>query len=183
MTRIAIAIAGACAVSMLACGAAVAQRDGERTGTRTGSDAVQSSVLQLNQTREVRRIERLISKGRTDEAVRKARKYVIRLSDGRYDRDPDINNERYYAHNALCVALITVHEYDAAIASCTVAIALRPNRWTAVNNRGTAHYAAYRFREALADYRRALELAPRDENVTATIDHNIELCEQQLTKA
>jgi Flp pilus assembly protein TadD len=50
-----------------------------------------------------------------------------------------------------------------------------PQRWSAINNRGTARYVAGRYAEALADYRLALRVAPGEPEIVATIEHNIAL--------
>ena len=64
--------------------------------------------------------------------------------------------------------------------ACTEAIAIFPNRWTAINSRGTTYFAARRFDEALIDYRRALEVAPQDTPASETIAQNIRLTEQRI---
>lgn len=172
-------------MTLLICAQAPAQRSrsDERTGTRLGSKAVRSSVMQLNPGAEIQEIERLLAVGDDEQAVELAREYAASFEGRVTYNEPSPSGERYFALNALCVALTKTREYDEAVAVCTRAIELIPNRWIAVNNRGTAYYASQRYAEALADYRRARVLVADEDDAIETIEHNIALCEAQLTDA
>jgi tetratricopeptide (TPR) repeat protein len=168
-----------CGLLVAGAGAFGAATAGEKTGTHAGGDAPDPLTLQLNPAERVERIRQLLDDGRAAEAVQAARDYAARFEDGR--ERGDVRRMHYDALNALCVTLTKTGSLDEAADVCTQAMDLLPRQWTAINNRGTAHFAAGRYEQALADYRRARDVAPpRQENVLATIDHNIELAETRL---
>jgi tetratricopeptide (TPR) repeat protein len=153
----------------------VVAQPGGQTGTRVDSHTARPMVLQLNESSVLDEIQRLINEGDTAGAVELARRNLASF-DHTVRVNPDENlPARYFALNALCVALTRHGEPDEAAEACTEAIGLLPQRWSAINNRGTARYTAGRFGEALSDYRLALRVAPREPNITATIEHNINL--------
>jgi hypothetical protein len=54
-----------------------------------------------------------------------------------------------------------------------------PEKWSAVNNRGTAHFVGRRWEDALSDYRTALILVSGNNRDRRTIEHNIMLVEER----
>lgn len=157
-----------------------AQERVARTGSRLDSDSSSRLVYQFSAGAEVQRVLDLLEQGRTDDAVEYARDYVDSLSSKAYVGGTSILRERYFALNALCAALTKAGRPDEAVATCSEAIERQPSEWTAFNSRGTAHYSSRRFDLAAADYLRALELAPSDEDVRAMIEHNLALTEQRI---
>lgn len=167
---------------VLAQPALAADRD-TRTGTHLDNAGARPMVLQISEPSVLDRIQSLLGAGETEEAVRIARRYVES-----FDRTLRVSMHeslppRYFALNALCIALTQHGELDEAAAACTEAIRILPDRWSAINNRGTARYVAGRFGEALADYRLALRVAPPESNILATIEHNIALTRQRQIAA
>ena len=161
-------------IAAFICSPVVAQ-PGDQTGTRVDSHATRPMVLQLNESSVLDEIQRLMNNGDTEAAVELAQRNLASF-DNTVRLAPDERlPARYFALNALCVALTTHGEPDAAADACTEAIGILPQRWSAINNRGTARYTAGRYGEALSDYRLALRVAPPDDNIVATIEHNIEL--------
>lgn len=152
-----------------------AAEDTPQTGTQLDNRTARPMVLQINESSTVSEVQRLLNIGETDAAVALARRHL-----GSFERTLRISMEevlpaRYFALNALCVALTQQGETQEAADTCTQAIRLLPDRWSAINNRGTARYVAARYGEALSDYRLALRVAPPDPGIVATIEHNIEL--------
>ncbi|HMB74490.1 MAG TPA: tetratricopeptide repeat protein [Gammaproteobacteria bacterium] len=147
-----------------------------QTGTHLESRAARPVSLQINESSVVHEVQRLLDAGDSEAAVALARRHVDSFERTQHISFEESMPARYFALNALCVALTGHKQPDAAADACTEAIALVPNRWTAINNRGTARYIARRYGEALSDYRRALRLAPADnEGIVATLEHNIAL--------
>jgi len=155
--------------------AAAAAEEQPQTGTRLDSRGARPISLQINETSAIAEIQRLLGAGETEEAVELARRYVESFERTQHVSFREVLPARYFAFNALCVALTQSGEGDEAADACTRAIDLLPQRWTAINNRGTARFVAERYGEALADYRLALRVAPPDPAVEATIEHNIAL--------
>lgn len=175
--------AGLLAIASVTCTIAYAQQQPGTTGSRLGSRAARNAVISFHSPRQVKEIERLLHEDRDAEALELARTYAESFELSVPIGESNLESDRYFALNALCVVQTKVGDSDAAILACSDAIALFPNRWTALNNRGTAYYVSQRYGLALADYRRALEVAPDDSAVIETIQHNISLCEEQLTEA
>lgn len=146
------------------------------TGSHLDSRVTDLDVIPFSEPDEVSNVRRLLQDGRGPEAVAAARNYLARLE--RDKTQEQGATYRYFALNALCGALTQVGELDEAIATCSRAIKLNPQHWSAVNNRGTAHYVSGSYEEALADYQDALTLAP--EEAAETIRHNIQLSEDKL---
>jgi tetratricopeptide (TPR) repeat protein len=146
-----------------------------QTGTRLDNKSTRPMVLQINESSVIDEIQRLLNAGETDAAVALARRNLESFERTLRVSMDEALPARYFALNALCVALTQQGAADEAAAVCTQAISILPDRWSAINNRGTARYVAGRFGEALADYRLALRVAPPDPDVIATIEHNIDL--------
>lgn len=160
---------------------AAATADAEsQTGTRVDSEASKLAVVQLHESSTVDEVQRLLEQGRIDEAVALAREYVDTVEGQVFIGEGDAVPETYFAWNSLCIALTKSRDYDEAIAACERAIRIQPNRWTAINNRGTAHYAAGSYEAALQDYRDALRVAPAESGTRGTIEHNIVLAEARI---
>lgn len=180
MIRRVIVVASAVSVALAAAGAAGAAEQVSRTGSRLGTDTTQRMVYHLTPPAEVDRVRTLIEDGRTAEAVDYARDYLDSLRSEVSADGGSLSRKRYFALNALCVALTKDGRIDEAIETCTRAVELFPRHWVAINSRATAYYASRRFEQALIDYRRALEVAPDQEGIVETLEHNIELTEQRL---
>ena len=178
MTRILNLICSTLLCALMIHAPAASQSDAQ-TGSRLESRTTRPMVLQLNESSVLDEIQRLLNDGDTAGAVELARDNLESFDHTlRVDLDERLP-ARYFALNALCVALTAHGEPEAAEDVCTEAIGILPQRWSAINNRGTARYVAGRYGEALADYRLALRVAPQDENTIATIEHNIELAVQR----
>lgn len=162
------------------CVPALAQERANRTGTRLQSDTTPRTVVRFAESNEIARILDLLELGQTDEAIGLAEDYV-KSFDSAADVGGNALMQRYFALNALCSALTKAGRVDEAIDRCTDAIELSSSHWTAINNRGTAYFAAGRYDDALADYRRALEVAPKA--AIETVQFNIGLVELRLAEA
>jgi tetratricopeptide (TPR) repeat protein len=160
--------------------AAQARDPVDRTGSRVGSDSTRRMIIQFAGPGEIDRVLHLLEQDQTDEAIVVAQDYLKSLDSAAFVGNSSVFAERYSALNALCAAFTKARRLDEALAACTAAIEMNPSRWSALNNRGTAHFSSGEFQLALADYRRAREVAPRREGVVATIEHNIRLAEQRL---
>lgn len=159
-----------------------AQERVERTGSRVGSDATKRTVVEFGSSSEVRRVLSLLEQNRTAEAVEFARDYLESLSSTVTGSGTPVARKRYFALNALCVALTKDGRPDEAVEVCTDATELAPSQWIAFNSRATAHYSARRFELSLEDYRRALEVAPDEAGIVETLEHNIALAEGRLAE-
>jgi tetratricopeptide (TPR) repeat protein len=166
----------------LACfAAAAAASDGiAQTGSRVDSGAARVAVMQMNESSTVDEIGRRLEQGKTRDAVDLARRYVESLNNQISVGEGEIAPDVYFALNALCIALTQDNNYDEAIGTCSRAVEMRPRRWSAINNRGTAHFAARQYEAALDDYRLALSVAPENADIRGTIAYNIELAESRL---
>jgi len=154
---------------------AAAAEEQPQTGTRLDSRGAHPISLQVNETSTIGEIQRLLGAGENEAAVALARQYVESFERTLHVSFREVLPARYFALNALCVALTQSGEGDEAADVCTEAVDMLPHRWTAINNRGTARFVAERYGEALADYRLAQRVAPPDPAIEATIEHNIAL--------
>jgi tetratricopeptide (TPR) repeat protein len=157
-----------------------AQERTDRTGTRLRSDVTPRTVVRFAESSEISRILDLLEQGRTDEAVGLAEDYV-KSFDSATDVGGNALMQRYFAVNALCAALTKAGRTDEAVETCTQGVEMLPSHWSALNNRGTAQFAAGRYDEALADYWRALDVAPK--TAVDTVRFNIGLVELRLAEA
>ncbi len=180
-SRLSLGFVLAAAVAMAA-PPAWAQERVDRTGSRVGSSSTQRMIYRFGESNEVRRVLGLIESGKTEQAVAFARDYVDSLDSAVAVSGTPVPLERYYALNALCVAQTKAGHIEDALATCTRAIEVSSGRWTAFNSRATAHYSARNFEQAAADYRRALDVAPDDEDVRATLEHNLSLAAARLAE-
>lgn len=181
--RVATMLTAALAVCALPQQLAAQRRtDIETTGSRVGSTAQDVAVIRMNQDAEIAEILALIEAGDDRAAVDRARAYVESLRAARPADESPASGARYFALNALCIALTRTGEIDEALSTCTSAIELAPKRWTALNSRGSAHFAARDYASALADYRAARSLLDADDDPVETIEHNIALTEQRLNR-
>lgn len=163
--------------------AAAADRQAQ-TGTHLDSRVARPVSLQINDSSVVSEVQALLDAGDSAGAVELARRHVESFERTRHVSFEEFIPARYFALNALCVALTGDRQPDAAADACSEAIEMLPNRWTAINNRGTARYVAGRYGEALSDYRRALRVAPADdEAIVATLEHNIALAVERQQSA
>ncbi len=144
-----------------------------RTGTHLNSKALPSEILALEVPSEVERIRQLIVNGRKEEALKLAESYVDKVERVTL---PHEKLPKYFAWNAYCTVLTSLQKVEEAIAACSMAMAIQPNKWSAVNNRGTAKFVAGQFQEALEDYQAALSMVDEANlRVRDTIEHNINL--------
>lgn len=72
-------------------------------------------------------------------------------------------------HTNLCGGYLTLKRYRKAIRNCDRAIRMGTQLWQAYSNRGAARFALGRSDPAIADYRRAIELNPENENLRANL--------------
>lgn len=178
VTRSSALIAGAVLLAALA--APRPQAAETRTGTHLESRAAQPAIVHLNEPGEIDEILALIAAGRNADAVSRASAYVDRLEEPNLDDGATVSARRYFALNALCIALMANGRTDEAIEQCSEAISLAPGRWAAWNSRGTVHFARQDFEAALADFERARELLPKNQEALAAIERNIELSRDRL---
>jgi len=170
-----------CLVAVLFASATAAAQQAATTGSRLAAGLTPRTVMSFASPGEVRRVLELLEEGRDEEAVELASTYLRSLGSTADAAGSANLQKRYLALNAHCIALTRVGRYAEAVASCSDATALVPDRWTAWNSRGAAHYSAGNFDTALADYRRALAAAPADSpGVVAAVEQNIRLAEARL---
>ncbi len=147
-----------------------------QTGSRIGSGSYPESVFWFGEPGEIKEVRELLNKGKVDEAIKVAEDFLAYLDTSGSVHGRHVLN-RYFALNALCVALTASGRLDEALAECTSAIDLSAKRWQAFNSRGVIYYLVGRVDEALADYRAAVALVPRKSGPADIIRHNIELAE------
>ena len=148
-----------------------------RTGTNLNSKAISSSILILHAPDEVETMRVLLTEGKKNDALIAAEKYLVEIERTTL---PHQSRKKYYAWNAYCTVLTSLGRVDDAIAACSLAMEYEPEKWSAVNNRGTAHFVGRRWQEAMSDYRTALVLVSEENNQDRqTIEHNIMLVEQR----
>jgi tetratricopeptide (TPR) repeat protein len=140
-----------------------------RTGTNLNSKAISSSTLMLQVPDEVEAMRTLLKEGKKNDALIAAEKYLDKI-----ERTTLLHQSRkkYYAWNAYCTVLTS-------LAACSLAMEYEPEKWSAVNNRGTAHFVGRRWEDALSDYRTALILVSGNNRDRRTIEHNIMLVEER----
>ena len=127
-------------------------------------------VVWMDKPQEIAKIRKLLQENKADRAVEMAEGLLRLDMPARY---------RYDALNALCVARTQQGSIDAAMKACSKAIAMMPSRWEALNSRGTAYLLSGNIDDAIADYQRALKVAPGSE----VIEHNLQLAEQRLMRS
>jgi tetratricopeptide (TPR) repeat protein len=151
----------------------VLQAEPVRTGTNLNSKAIPSQILTLQKPDEVESIRQLLLDGRKNEALAAAEDYLEKVNRTAL---PHERLPRYYAWNAYCTVLTSLHQVEEAIAACSTAMAIDSDKWSAVNNRGTAKLIGGMLQDALADYQAAMTLVDEDNRrVLETIEHNIAL--------
>jgi tetratricopeptide (TPR) repeat protein len=164
-------LASILAVSTLIINSVQAQQ--VRTGTNLNSKAIPSQILMLQTPDEVENIRHLLLDGKKNDALKAAEIYLVKV-DSRSLRHETL--PKYYAWNAYCTVLTSLHRVEEAIAACTTAMEIEPGKWSAVNNRGTAKLIGGRLQDALSDYQTAISMTiETSENVRETIQHNISL--------
>lgn len=143
----------------------------------TGS--VPGENIDFSQGETLKRIRTLINRGDTDDAVRISQRFVDTLMSG---RSGPTNSILYDAYNALCVSLTSNKQYEDAMKACGSAIDMTPNRWQAINSRGSLNFRTGKYSEALNDYKKALEMAPnRNSDITTVLEHNIKISQSKLS--
>ena len=152
------------------------QAEQVRTGTNLNSKSIPSQILMLQKPDEVETIRQLLIDGKKNAALAAAEDYLEKVDKTtlRHEKLP-----RYYAWNAYCTVLTSLNKVEEAIAACSTAMAIDPDKWSAVNNRGTAKFIGGMLQDALADYQAAMTMVEEDNrNVRVTIEHNIALAQQ-----
>lgn len=147
-----------------------------RTGTNLNSKSIPSQILTLQKPDEVETIRQLLIDGRKNAALTAAEDYLEKINRTtlRHEKSP-----RYYAWNAYCTVLTSLNRVEEAIAACSTAMAIDPDKWSAVNNRGTAKFVGGMLQSALADYQTAMTMVDEDNRkIRETIEHNIALVQQ-----
>ena len=148
-----------------------------RAGTNLNAKSITSTVLQLHGSDEVNRIRQLLVDGRKNDALEAAENYIEEVE---LTVLPHEKQRQYYAWNAYCTVLISHNRVEDAISACSRAMELQPERWPAVNNRGTAYFVGRMWDEALSDYQTALGLIGEgQDNVRETIEFNIGLLNER----
>mgnify|MGYP000409810329 FL=1 len=142
----------------------------------TGS--IPGDNIDFSQGETLKKIRSLINRGDTEDAVRISQRFVDRLTSG---RTGSTNSVLYDAYNALCISLTSNKQYDDAMKACEAAINMTPNRWQAVNSRGSLNFRTGKYTEALSDYQNALKMAPdRNSDISAVLEHNIKISQSKL---
>ena len=113
-------------------------------------------------------------------AVRLAEKNIKSIENN--SRSGKTTKYSYDAYNALCISLTAQKNYERALIACNTAIKDSPNRWFAFNSRGSLKYQTEKFKDAISDYRLALDNAPKFADITSILEHNIRLSEAKVTK-
>jgi len=147
------------------------------TGSRIDGSAISTNVVWFNDPDEIDTVRRMLQEGRTEEAVDLASRFVQRLE---HLTDERSRQHRYSGLNALCAALMKSGDLDQAIDSCDRAIAMYPDNWRALNNRGTVHFVRGDFQAALSDYNQALVTGMAEQPVADLIRHNIDLVQSRM---
>ncbi len=136
--------------------------------SRINANSFPVTTMWLQEPGEIGEIRGLLNNGNAIDAIDVAETFLDK---------PNLPAEyRYAGLNALCIAHSANGERDLAMTICDKAIALIPNRWQAINSRGTIKFMAGHYAEALEDYRKALTLAPDSE----VIRYNITLAEGRV---
>ncbi len=141
--------------------------------------AVAGSNIHLGNNDNLKSVGRLINQGRTEGAVRAAKRYLDSLTANQ--RSGRTTSYLYDAYNALCIALTADKQFEEAMNSCNQAIEQSPNRWQALNSRGSLNYKTGNYADALNDYREALEKAPNLTRVRKIIEHNVEISQARVS--
>ena len=147
------------------------------TGSRLGLTSSPQTTIWTGSPSEIIEIRKLLQKGKTVKAIKAARAFLSRM---RNNATHQGTLYQYFARNALCAALSADGQLDQAVTQCDAAISLRPDRWEAINARGTVHYLAGRYQKAAEDYRRALALKHDTGDVNFILRHNLKLAEGKL---
>jgi len=109
---------------------------------------------------------------------------VGQISDARqaYQRALKSNltiSQQANAHNGLCIADIREEIWEGAIGHCDKAIDLVPYNWRYYNNRGNVYLGLGRYQDAMKEYERGLQYAPKSK----TIRKNIALAQSRVGKS
>lgn len=135
--------------------------------------AVTGATIHLGNGEELSRIRKLLNEGKTKDAVRLARRFIDTLSMNQ--RSGRTSNLFYDGYNALCISLTSDKQFSEAMKACDAAIEHSPNRWQAINSRGSLNYISGNFNDALRDYQKAYEMSPDVNRIKKIIEHNIEI--------
>ncbi len=141
--------------------------------------AVAGANIHFNNHETLNRIRKLINKGETADAVRESEKFITRLSIN--SRSGKTTRYLYDAYNALCISLTSNKQFDQAVEACNTAINEAPERWQAINSRGTLNYKTENYAEALSDYLTALEKAPDIKQIQRIIEHNVKISQARVS--
>jgi hypothetical protein len=152
-----------------------------RTGTYLNSKAMPSVTEHYVGSDEINTIRGLVDAGQNEAALVAVQKHITELEEISLKHE---TSARYYAYNAMCTVMTSLGRSGEAVTPCTTAMHLEPTRWSAVNNRGTAHLVAGNEAAALEDYARAMQLAPEGSAaIASTIEHNINLARQRMAES
>ncbi len=146
-----------------------------QTGTRIkgGRTNAPVSIQQFSAPSEIDRIKRLIANDKAEEAVAVGESLLAR------PLDP---GSRYFALNAMCVALSHSEKYDAALETCNEAVKLRSSHWMALNSRGSVYLWLNKPGRALEDFRAALDSVKSGSNEDGIIRKNIRIAQSWLAR-
>ena len=164
-------------LGVLAVSINIIQAQPSRTGTNLNSKAIPLQILKLREADEVGRIRQLLKDGKKDDALIASSNYLLEVDRNTLRHE---SLSKYYAWNAYCTVLTSLKRVDEAISACTTAMAIEPNKWSAVNNRGTAKHIGGMLQDALTDYNEALSMVDEaNRGARETIQHNISLSLQR----
>ncbi|WP_262693278.1 tetratricopeptide repeat protein [Kordiimonas aquimaris] len=88
------------------------------------------------------------------------------------------NAQQANAHNGLCIANIREEIWEDAIIHCDKAIDLAPHNWRYYNNRGNAYLGLGQYQDAMKEYEKGLQFAPK----SRTIRKNIALAQSRRNR-
>ena len=156
-----------------------------QTASRLNSKSSPESILWVSPPSEISQIRQLLQNGENAKALELARNFAEHLrttAEAGFGGGGPTSFE-YDATNALCVALSVNGILDEALGECNRAISMRSGDWRAYNSRGTVHYLAGRYEQALADYEKALEEQDQRNSSREIVEHNIALAKERLGRS
>lgn len=147
-------------------------------GYEPWTGAVPGANILLGSNDELKRIRTFINEGKTADAVRLSRRFIDTLFI--IERSGRTSSYLYDGYNALCISLTADKQFSEAMNACNSAIKHSPNRWQAINSRGSLNYISKNFENALKDYQKAYEMSPDVDRIKKIIEHNIEISQARV---
>lgn len=150
-----------------------------QTATEPWTGAVAGDNINIGTNDLLIDIRRKLNRGDITGAVRLAERNIYSIEYN--SRSGKTTKYSYDAYNALCISLTAQKNYDQALTACNTAIEGSPNRWFAYNSRGSLKYKTGKFKDAIKDYQLALENAPKFDDITSILGHNIRISEAKVS--